>query len=90
MKLAFFRLGMLNGFLPCGLVYMALTLALASGNSLNGFISMIAFGAGTVPILWGVTMIRDRITPKFRQKMKVITLIIALLVGTSMILRGLI
>lgn len=43
------RVGLLWGFLPCGLVYSALALALASGDALGGALTMLAFGAGTLP-----------------------------------------
>ncbi|WP_193166234.1 sulfite exporter TauE/SafE family protein [Microbulbifer hainanensis] len=42
-------LGSLWGWLPCGLVYSALTFALAQGGSLNAALAMLAFGLGTVP-----------------------------------------
>lgn len=85
----FLQLGMLNGFLPCGMVYMALTVAFASGSSFNGFLAMLAFGIGTTPILWAVTLVRDKITASLRQKLKPITLVIAFLIGGLLILRGL-
>lgn len=44
-------LGMVWGWLPCGLVYSALALALASGSGVNGGVIMLAFGAGTLPTL---------------------------------------
>ena len=44
-------LGMLWGWLPCGLVYSTLTWALASGNPLNGALIMLCFGLGTLPAL---------------------------------------
>jgi sulfite exporter TauE/SafE len=44
-------LGMVWGWLPCGLVYSALTLALSSGSGVSGGAVMLAFGAGTLPTL---------------------------------------
>lgn len=44
-------LGMLWGFLPCGLVYSVLTTALVSGSATRGAGLMLAFGLGTVPNL---------------------------------------
>lgn len=44
-------LGMLWGFLPCGMVYSVLTTALLTGNSLRGAGLMLAFGLGTLPNL---------------------------------------
>ncbi len=46
-----FSLGVIWGWLPCGLVYSMLTWALASGNALNGAAIMFCFGLGTLPAL---------------------------------------
>lgn len=46
-----FVAGTLNGFLPCGLVYAFLGLALASGDPVRGGLLMVFFGAGTVPAM---------------------------------------
>ena len=46
---AFFMVGMINGLLPCGLVYAALAGAIAGGSALNGGLFMLAFGLGTTP-----------------------------------------
>jgi sulfite exporter TauE/SafE len=43
--------GVANGFLPCGLVYSALGLAVAAGTPLGGALAMAAFGLGTTPAL---------------------------------------
>ncbi|MDT8369760.1 MAG: sulfite exporter TauE/SafE family protein [Longimicrobiales bacterium] len=47
--------GLANGLLPCGLVWAALALPLASGSALTGALTMVAFGLGTVPVLAAVT-----------------------------------
>lgn len=47
-----FPLGFLWGWLPCGLVYSALTLALSSGSALNSALTMFAFGLGTFPMMF--------------------------------------
>lgn len=44
-------LGLLWGWLPCGLVYSALTTALAAGSAAKGALAMLAFGLGTLPNL---------------------------------------
>lgn len=44
-------LGLLWGWLPCGLVYSALSWALVSGSALDGGLSMLAFGLGTLPVM---------------------------------------
>lgn len=50
-KIQALLLGMLWGWLPCGLVYSALVLVLASGNVLQGGLTMLAFGMGTLPMM---------------------------------------
>lgn len=49
-----YALGVLLGFIPCGLLYGALTVAAASGDPLAGVFAMAAFAAGTAPALVGV------------------------------------
>lgn len=44
-------LGALWGFVPCGLVYAALTLAANAGSALGGAIAALAFGLGTLPVM---------------------------------------
>jgi hypothetical protein len=47
----FFLAGLANGFLPCGLVYAFLALAVATGSVAEGMLTMTFFGAGTVPAM---------------------------------------
>jgi sulfite exporter TauE/SafE len=57
-----FPLGMLWGWLPCGLVYSALATALGTGSTLKGGLLMLAFGLGTLPnlLLAGFLLARFR------------------------------
>lgn len=50
---SFYGLGMLNGFLPCGLVYFFAVSAAASGSIFWGGITMLIFGLTTIPSLLG-------------------------------------
>ncbi len=49
-------LGLLWGFMPCGLVYSVLLVAAASGSAVTGAATMLAFGTGTLPALLGFTL----------------------------------
>jgi uncharacterized protein len=49
-------LGMLNGLLPCGLVYIALAGAVSSGSIGNGILYMGAFGLGTLPTMLAISL----------------------------------
>lgn len=55
-----FSLGMLWGWLPCGLVYTVLFTALLSGSAINGAILMLAFGLGTLPNLLAAAVLLHR------------------------------
>lgn len=61
-----YALGLLWGWLPCGLVYSVLATALLSGSAARGATTMLAFGLGTLPnlLLAGMALVR------FRQVMK--------------------
>lgn len=57
-----FPLGMLWGWLPCGLIYSALSVALMSGSAARGALTTFAFGLGTLPnlLLAGMLLVRFR------------------------------
>lgn len=56
-----FALGMLWGWLPCGLVYSVLVAAIATGSALRGGLLMLAFGLGTLPTLLAMGMAATRL-----------------------------
>jgi sulfite exporter TauE/SafE len=59
-----FALGVVLGFLPCGLIYGALGAAASTGSAVEGAMVMAAFTLGTVPALvavgWGGVLLRRR------------------------------
>lgn len=84
-----FIIGLLNGFLPCGLVYIALAGALLMSRIFEGTFYMIAFGLGTIPMMLAISVAGNIISQKLRKKLiKAIPLFIILL-GILFILRGL-
>jgi sulfite exporter TauE/SafE len=50
-----FFIGLLNGLLPCGLVYMALAGAVTTASVVNSSLFMAAFGLGTLPLMWSIS-----------------------------------
>lgn len=56
-----FALGLVWGWLPCGLVYSVLVAALATGSAAQGGLLMLAFGLGTLPTLLAMGMAAIRI-----------------------------
>ena len=51
---SFFALGMLNGLLPCGLVYFFAVTAASTGSALSGALVMLIFGLSTIPALFSL------------------------------------
>lgn len=58
--------GSIWGWLPCGLVYSALTWSLASGSALDGALFMLFFGLGTFPALIATSMGASFLIPIFQ------------------------
>ena len=81
-------LGMLNGILPCGLVYIALAGALTSGNVWSGMMFMGAFGLGTLPLLFITTYYSGKISLRFPGLFQKILPGITIFLGLLMIMRG--
>ncbi|MCK5782536.1 MAG: sulfite exporter TauE/SafE family protein [Flavobacteriales bacterium] len=84
-----FVIGILNGALPCGLVYMALIGAVATGSSLEGGIYMFVFGVGTIPFMFGATMIGNFMSMSIRNKVQKAIPVFVVIIGLLFILRGL-
>ncbi|MCW8804512.1 MAG: sulfite exporter TauE/SafE family protein [Ignavibacteriaceae bacterium] len=85
---AMFLIGILNGFLPCGLVYVALAGAIASGDAISGAAVMILFGLGTVPAMFAASVFGKFINIGIRTKIRKAVPILAILLGVIFILRG--
>ena len=85
----FLTIGFLNGFLPCGLVYMAVFAAIASGNALNGSIYMAIFGLGTIPLMTVAIYFSQFLKGTVRQKIQKTIPVFVVLIGVLFILRGL-
>ncbi len=84
-----FFIGVLNGLLPCGLVYMAAAGSIATGNIFSGILFMIFFGLGTVPAMWSVAFLGSWLSVKFRQQIRKSFPIVMLLIGSLLLVRGL-
>ena len=84
-----FLFGMLNGLLPCGLVYTAAAASIETGSTINGALFMFLFGLGTLPMMWSIIFFGATIQTGFRNQLKRIIPITLLLMGTLLLLRGL-
>ncbi len=85
----FLTIGFLNGFLPCGLVYMALFGAIASANALEGGLYMVVFGLGTIPLMTTVIYFSHLLKGTVRQKIQKAIPVFIVFIGALFILRGL-
>lgn len=83
-----FTTGILNGFLPCGMVYMALTASLASGGIWQSAVFMALFGLGTLPFMFGVVLLGNLMTTAFRIKILKFVPVMMIILGGLFILRG--
>lgn len=81
-------IGLLNGLLPCGLVYMALAGAVAMATPFDGGIFMFAFGLGTIPLMLSVSIFGSKIQLTYRNKIKKIIPYFVIAIGLLFILRG--
>lgn len=84
-----FTIGLLNGFLPCGMVYVALFGSIAMQSASLGVLYMILFGLGTVPMMSAVVYMNSFITLPIRNKIQKAIPYVAVLIGILFILRGL-
>lgn len=85
---ALFTIGLLNGFLPCGLVYAALFGAIAMQNEFLGVSYMLLYGIGTIPMMTAVVYLSNFLTFSVRGKIQKAIPIVAVVIGTLFILRG--
>jgi sulfite exporter TauE/SafE len=86
---SFLWFGIVNGFLPCGFVYVAIAGAVSTGGVLNGTIFMALFGLGTFPIMLGTSMAGKYITQGIRRRINKLMPVFAVILGIIFILRGL-
>lgn len=86
---ALFVTGLLNGFLPCGLVYAALFGALAMPNIVFSVSFMALYGLGTIPLMSAAVYTSSFLKASWRSKMVKVVPVAAACIGILFILRGL-
>lgn len=83
-----FGIGLLNGLLPCGLVYVACAGATTTGTVLTGAQYMIAFGFGTVPMMLAISLAGTKLQFALRFRVQRLIPVSLALVGLLLLLRG--
>jgi sulfite exporter TauE/SafE len=84
-----FTIGLLNGFLPCGMVYVALFGAIAMQSPTSGILYMFLFGLGTIPLMSSVVYLNSFLKVSIRNKIQKAIPYVAVFIGIVFILRGL-
>ncbi|RQO30072.1 hypothetical protein DBR32_10810 [Taibaiella sp. KBW10] len=84
-----FLIGLLNGLLPCGMVYMALAGAFATSHQWESTLFMMAFGMGTLPAMMSLSLLGNFISIRFRNSIRRAGPYLIGLMGLLLILRGL-
>ncbi len=82
-------IGLLNGLLPCGLVYVACAGAATMGNFWQGIEYMLAFGFGTLPLMLAISLAGTKLQFALRFKLQRLIPVSLAIVGALLVLRGL-
>lgn len=85
---SFLSIGFLNGFLPCGFVYIGLAGAISTGNPISGMLFMIFFGLGTFPAMFAVSIFSKFIKLDIRKRLSKLIPVFAVLLALLFIIRG--
>jgi len=83
-----YAIGLLNGLLPCGLVYIAIAAAVATGSLASSTLFMAAFGLGTLPVMWSIAFFGNYISIGIRQKIRSVYPYMIALMACLLIIRG--
>lgn len=81
-------LGVLNGFLPCGLVYVAAAGAAATAGAISGALYMTVFGLGTAPAMFAIGFSGKLIPASWRAKLPRVVPVTVCVVAALLIVRG--
>jgi sulfite exporter TauE/SafE len=84
-----FTIGLLNGILPCGFVYVGLIASVATQGIAEGALFMFLFGMGTLPMMFAVSMMGQFLTQSARFRINRLMPLITIIIGFVFILRGL-
>lgn len=83
-----FVMGIVNGFLPCGMVYVALITATLGGNISNSMLAMLFFGVGTLPVMMAVPILSNKLNLNKNTSFKKVVPYMITMVGALVLLRG--
>lgn len=85
-----FTIGILNGLLPCGFVYVGLAGSVTTGSIVQGTLFMTLFGIGTIPAMMAMSLAPGFVSLKWRQRINKFIPYLAAAFGIYLIYRGII
>ena len=85
----FLTIGFLNGFLPCGLVYMAVFASLAMPGAFESSLYMMLFGLGTIPLMTSAIYLGKFLNTTVKQRIQKAIPVVVIIIGLLFIIRGL-
>jgi len=84
----FLTIGFLNGFLPCGLVYMAVFASLTMSSALESSLYMMLFGLGTIPLMTTAIYLGKFLNTTVKQRIQKAIPVFVVIIGLLFIIRG--
>lgn len=83
-----FGIGMLNGLLPCGMIYLALTSSFLAGSAVKGSLFMFCFGLGTFPVMLAAVFFGSFVNQHIRSKLRKLVPVFLFFMAVLLIVRG--
>lgn len=84
----FLTIGFLNGFLPCGLVYMSVFASLTMSSAFESSLYMMLFGLGTIPLMTTAIYLGKFLNTTVKQRIQKAIPIFVVIIGLLFIIRG--
>ena len=84
-----FSIGLLNGLLPCGLVYTGVAGAIALADPLKASAFMVFFGLGTVPAMLALSLAGQKLSMVVRNNFRKVSMVFVTAMAVLLIMRGL-
>jgi sulfite exporter TauE/SafE len=85
---SFALMGGINGLLPCGLTYFALTYCITVPNAITGFQFMVFFGLGTLPVMLGIPAVLSFLGSRLKVNIQRLTAVAMVLLGVLLLVRS--
>lgn len=87
-QVSLLTIGILNGFLPCGFVYVGLAGSLTTGSIFNGMAFMALFGLGTFPVMMAISLAPGFVSLRMRSRINRFIPYLGIMLGLLLVIRG--